>query len=222
MKKEKGILAEYDGLDIDEIIITIEKSFDIKIDDKDSNGIKTYGDFETLILSKINGDEKNDCTSQQAFYKLRNIISETFNINKEDIKLETKLDQIFPKKNRIKNIQLLEKELSIKNKFLTHSAIQFIVLFMVFSSSVIFLYFNSLYAIILFSIGMILSEELKTKKFAFNDIREVSEFLKNENYKNSRKNTNSFNPIEIKDIVKNIFSDKLDIEKSKLNSDTLL
>lgn len=222
MKKEKGILAKYDALDIDEIIISIEKSFDIKINDNEANGIKTYGDFETLILSKIEGEEKSDCTSQQAFYKLRNIISENFNIEKKDIKLETKLDEIFPKKNRIKNIQLLEKELSIKNKFLTFSSIQFVVLFIVFSSSIVFLFFNLFYAFIIFSIGLILSETFKANSFYFKNIKEFSEFLKNENYKNSRRDYNSFNPNEVKDVIKNIFFEKLDIEKSKLNFDTLL
>ncbi len=222
MKKEKGILAEYDGLDIDDVIVIIEKSFEIKFNDEDFADIKTYGDFETSVLSKIKGEEKHDCTSQQAFYKLRKIVSENFDINKEEIKIETKLDDLFPKKNRLKNIRLLEKKFALKNEILTHNTFQIVTLIIVFVSSFVFLFFNSFYALIIFSIGMILSETFQTNTFYIKNIREFSEFLKNENYRNSRRDTNSYNPLEIKNVIKNIFSEKLDIEKSKLNFDTLL
>ena len=76
MKKEKGILSSYDSLDIDEVIITIEKTFHIKFDERDFEEVKTYGEFEKLVLDKIQGIEISDCTSQQTFYKLRKILVE--------------------------------------------------------------------------------------------------------------------------------------------------
>ena len=222
MEKEKGILADYDSLEVDQIIICMEKSFGIAFSEKDFLNIKTYGDFEKHILSKIKGTEVYDCTSQQVFYKLREIISENFEIQKEDFKLETKLDVIFPKKYRIENIKILEQKLSVKNKFLTFNSIQYTFLFIIFFGSLVFFFFNFFYAIIIFSVGMILSEIFKAKAFRFKNIREVSEFLKNEDYKKSRRSAESFNPVEVKDVIKNIFADKLDIEKSKLNYNTLL
>jgi len=158
-------LTKYDGLDIDEVLISIEKSLRLNFNDEDFGDIRTYGDFETFVLSKINGEEMNDCTSQQAFYKLRKIISENFDINKGKIKLETKLDDIFPKKDRLKNIRLLEKKLAIKNKTLKLNIFQIASLFIVFISSFVFLFFNSFYALIIFSIGMILSEKFQNQNF---------------------------------------------------------
>ena len=158
-------MTKYDGLDIDEVLISIEKSLRLNFNDEDFGDIRTYGDFETFVLSKINGEEMNDCTSQQAFYKLRKIISENFDINKGKIKLETKLDDIFPKKDRLKNIRLLEKKLAIKNKTLKLNIFQIASLFIVFISSFVFLFFNSFYALIIFSIGMILSEKFQNQNF---------------------------------------------------------
>lgn len=97
MEKEIGILEQYDSLDVDDLIVKIEKSFAIRFNETDFSSTKTNGDFEMVILSKFNGEGKNDCTSQQAFYKLRTIVSENFEIEKNDIKLKTKLDEIFPK-----------------------------------------------------------------------------------------------------------------------------
>ena len=52
MKKEKGILSSYDSLDIDEVVIAIEKTFHLKFDERDFEKVKTYGDFENLVLNK--------------------------------------------------------------------------------------------------------------------------------------------------------------------------
>lgn len=67
MEKEIGILEQYDSLDVDDLIVKIEKSFAIRFNETDFSSTKTNGDFEMVILSKFNGEGKNDCTSQQAF-----------------------------------------------------------------------------------------------------------------------------------------------------------
>jgi hypothetical protein len=36
--------------------------------------VKTYGDFENLVLNKIEGTETEDCSSQQTFYKLEKFL----------------------------------------------------------------------------------------------------------------------------------------------------
>ena len=72
MKKEKGILSSYDSLDIDEVIITIEKTFHIKFDERDFEEVKTYGEFEKLVLDKIQGIEviKDALDINMVFFKI--------------------------------------------------------------------------------------------------------------------------------------------------------
>lgn len=79
-----------------------------------------------------------------------------------------------------------------------------------------------MYAFIVFSLAMILSESFKKKKFRFKNVQNLIEFLKNENYRNSRRNPASYNRTEIKEVIKNIFSDSFDIEKSKFKDDSIL
>ena len=118
MKKEKGILSSYDSLDIDEVVIAIEKTFHLKFDERDFEKVKTYGDFENLVLNKIEGRETEDCCSQQTFYKLRKIFIEEFNIPFEKINPKTQLENIFPSKNRIKKVSILKDKLKTEVNFL--------------------------------------------------------------------------------------------------------
>lgn len=222
MKKEKALLADYDILDINEVIFSIEKSFDIKFNQEELNSLTTYGEFENLALIKIKGIETNDCTSQQAFYKLRKILHEEFNIPIKNILLNTKLTDIFPEKNRISNIKKLKKLLKYEGNILTFSGMEFIILGTVFISSIVLFFFNSFYGLLLFAIGLILSEEMKANTFLFKDIRELTNNLKTENYKNSRRDPKTYNSQEIKQAIKDIFSESLIIEKSKICHDSVL
>ena len=222
MKKEKGILSSYDSLDIDEVIITIEKTFHIKFDERDFEEVKTYGEFEKLVLDKIQGIEINDCTSQQTFYKLRKILIEEFKIPYNRINLNTKLTEIFPKNIRNNEIKKLKSSLKFENQILTFSKEQFIILTIIFITSIYFLFTNFFYGLFFLAIGKILSEEMKKNNFLFKNLRELTNTLKIKNYKNSRKDYETYNPKEVKEIIKEIFSDSLDIEKSKIHHETIL
>lgn len=222
MKKEKRILSDFDSLDVNDVIISIERSFNISFEENDFIQIKTYGQLEDYVLSRIKGKETNDCTSQQAFYKLRKILVKEFNIPYNKIKLDTKLEEIFPKKERKNNILMLKKLLKSENEILTFSTGKFIILAIIFISAIYLLFTNFFYGIVLFIIGKILSEELKKNKFLYRDLREFSNKLVINNYKNSRRNSATYNPKEVKDIIKDIFSDSLQIEKSKIQYDTIL
>ena len=100
MKKEREILTDGDSLDFEDIVISIEKSLNIHFEQNDFEKVRTYADFETVVFSKLNGSETNDCSSQQAFYKLRKLLVENFNVEFEKIKPQTSLEKIFPSKKR--------------------------------------------------------------------------------------------------------------------------
>ena len=63
---------------------------------------------------------------------------------------------------------------------------------------------------------------MKKNNFLFKNLRELTNTLKIKNYKNSRKDYETYNPKEVKEIIKEIFSDSLDIEKSKIHHETIL
>ncbi len=57
-----------------DLIPAIEKSFGIRFGQTDFEQIKTYGEFCTLVYSKLPLACASDCTLQQAFYKLRKVL----------------------------------------------------------------------------------------------------------------------------------------------------
>ncbi len=64
-----------DSEDVEGLLEKIETSFQIKFVGDELKNIKTYREFVDIILEKIQlTDIKNDCTSQQFFYKFRDTL----------------------------------------------------------------------------------------------------------------------------------------------------
>jgi hypothetical protein len=78
-------LKNIDPLDIDDLLSKIELSFGIEFFENELNHIKTFGEFCEYVENKIEFKNTNDCTNQQAFYKLRNALSEILKKDKKEI-----------------------------------------------------------------------------------------------------------------------------------------
>src|SRR4051812_17672565 len=96
-------LNSIDIEDIQDLLPTIEQSFGFKFGPADLQGIKTFGQLCDIVLSKVQHlDDFDDCTSQQAFYKLRNSISTVLQVDKSTISINTSLIKLFPVLSRRK------------------------------------------------------------------------------------------------------------------------
>lgn len=88
------------GLDSVEILMKVEKTFDINIPDQETEKIITVNDFHNVIWRHLEGRFSEKCKSQNLFYRLRQSFIDTFNITKQDLTLDGSLNDIFPKENR--------------------------------------------------------------------------------------------------------------------------
>lgn len=111
-------LSNIDPDDISDVLLKVEKSFEFKFGGTDLTGIKTFGELCDIITSKIQGENSNDCTTQQAFYKVRNAIVDTLSIDECSITPDTDLQQLFPKQNRRLQIATIDNILGFKTKIL--------------------------------------------------------------------------------------------------------
>lgn len=93
-------LCNIDPEDISDVLVKVEKSFGFKFGDTELKDTKTFGELCDIITSKVQGVNSNDCTTQQAFYKLRNAIADTLQIDKTGITPDTDLQKLFPKNIR--------------------------------------------------------------------------------------------------------------------------
>src|SRR5947199_9565261 len=93
-------LKNIDSEDIGDVLRKIEKSFGFKFGDTELKDVKTFGELCDIIANKVQGDNSNDCSTQQAYYKVRSAIADTLLIDKSIIRLDTDLEQLFPRDNR--------------------------------------------------------------------------------------------------------------------------
>jgi hypothetical protein len=105
--KLDNIDPEYFG----DTLLKLEKSFGAKFADNSFRDAKNFGDICNIIESQINFTGKNDCTTQQAFYKVREAIALTQNFDESNIELQTKLEDIFPRSNRRQNVKHFQQAL---------------------------------------------------------------------------------------------------------------
>ncbi|CAM4364093.1 hypothetical protein [Flavobacterium terrigena] len=213
-------LNNVDSEDIEDAIIKIEKSFNIKFEVNELSQVKTFGELSDAIIDKIQLENIESCTTQQAFYKIRKAISELFYI--ENIKPETKLVEIFPRKNRRKDIKKFEKTLGFKTDILNPKTIISITLTLFTIASLIYIFFNwkmGLLGIITSIFGLKIAN-IFGKEFHLKTIGELSKKITKENYLNSRRDSNSFNKKEIESIIIELFCEYTAIKKHELTRES--
>src|ERR1700759_2730981 len=93
-------LKNCDSLDISDVLTKIERLLNFKFGKDDLKTTKTYGELCDIILSKVKQEQVDDCTTQQAFYKLRQAIAQIQSLEKNVITPKTDLESLLPKATR--------------------------------------------------------------------------------------------------------------------------
>lgn len=104
------------GLDGVELVLATEEAFDISITDAEASGIQTVGQLEALVLEKLkitgkNFSQSTPCLSAFAFNRLRTALIKHFGVSRNQVRLETRLEDLLPSKNRAQNWKLLTQSI---------------------------------------------------------------------------------------------------------------
>jgi hypothetical protein len=214
-------LKNIDSEDIEDLLVKVESSFDIKFTDNELIHIKTFGQLCDHITNKIQLDNSDDCTSQQAYYKLREAISSTLPFDNKTISPDFPLSEILPRQSRRSRIKTLEKYLDFQLNILRPPHWVIVTLIILFLASLVVLFFNWQTGLLglAFSMGgfwlaIKIGNELDVKS-----VGQVAEKMTRENYLKSRRNPNTYNKMEIEKVLIDWFSIDLDLDKSKLSRD---
>jgi hypothetical protein len=214
-------LDEYEDEDIFDIVVKLEKSFAIKFNKDAFLNVKTFGDLCDVIESYIKYDNKEDCTKQQAFYKIRKAISETQLIDKKLINLDTKLVDLFPRQNRRRQVKIFQRQLGINLKFLTYPGWLALTLIIGLIASFIAFFIDwkiAVAGIAFFAIALNIADKLG-KDLAVETVKELTEKAAAEHYVDMRSSKLTVNKNEILDTIKDAFVSGLAIEKEYLTRD---
>ena len=209
-------LKNIDTEDISDVLGKVEKSFGFKFGKTDLKDVKTFGELCDIITNKVQGDNSNDCTTQQAFYKLRNALTATQLIDKGDITPETELQQLFPRQNRRQQVKELQNELGIPIDILDIKAWLGWTIFIGLILSLIMFFFKwqfALYGLAFFIIVGWTANKFFATELELLTVRQLAEKLSRENYLKARRNPSTINRNEIAQKVKEIFSKDFDLDE---------
>jgi acyl carrier protein len=107
-------LNSVDPDDLGDVLVKIERSFNISFEDTSVHDVKTFGKLCDIVVEKVKHVNNESCTTQQAFYKIRNAINSTVSAPREMVKPQTKLEDIFPRDNRVVVINEIEREMGFQ------------------------------------------------------------------------------------------------------------
>jgi hypothetical protein len=211
-------LKNIDPDDISDVLVKVEKSFGFKFEDTELKDIKTFGELCDIIINKVMGNDVNDCTTQQVFYKLRNAISATLLIDKSIITPDSNLLNLFPGHKRRQDIAAVESKLGFKIKILQPKdwIRDTFVLTLLISIIVLFISWKIGLGGLLFSIiGQSFASKFG-KEMELQTVGQLAEKISRENYLKARRNPSTVNRNEIAREVKELFSKDLSLNKSFL------
>ncbi len=220
-----GYNLEYaDGEDIEDALLEIEQSFGLKFETEDLVSVKTYSEMCDVIRSKIKCGHAEDCTSQQAFYKLRKAISLTIGVEEHRLLPGTLIGKIFPKKNRIKYTKILERNLGMKLSILSIPNWAVVFLAMLTLGILVTFFFNwrlAAFGVVWVVLGFWLGN-LFGKEVGEMTISDLVEKMTTTHYLKSRRSPGTVNENEIQKIITRIFCAHLGLEPAELTRDSKL
>lgn len=208
--------------DFEDILIRTENSFGITFSEDDFYTGMTFGDFCQCIESKMSGENTGECTSQQAFYKVRDALL-TLNISdKENIKPTTPIADALGK-NRKQSAKYLKSHLGIKLDLFEIPGYIGIPFGIVCIVSFVAMFFKGEFGWGFgISIAILYVASKLTTNLRYKTIAELVNHLIIYNYKDVRRKKDSYNKNEIEILIKRLFMDICAFEEDELSSKTII
>ena len=224
MKKETDNHIGTDIENIEDVIKIIETSYDIKFEPNELGHVKTFGEMTDFIIAKINLTDKEDCTSQQGFYKLKDAIAKIKTPDRNVITPDQNLTTLFPRQTRRNDIKKIEKELGFKLNGLRPRHFITMSLLILALVSIALFFVDWKYALSGIVLSGVLSWTSEKIGIEFKDktIGELTEKMTQRNYLQSRRDKKTINKREVEEKIKALFLDELLLDENELNRETIL
>ncbi len=224
MKRQTDNQFKAEPEDIEDVLKIIEKSYDIRFESNELGHIKTFGELTDHIISKIRLTDKNDCTTQQAFYKLRETIITVKTFDSSVITTSQELTSMFPRRTRKKELKEIEKRLGFTLDALRPRHFITMTLLVLGLASIGMFFIDWRYAISGIILSGLLSWISEKTGIEFKDktLGQLTERMTQRNYVASRRSKGTVNKREIEQKIKDLFVDELLVDKEELNRQTVI
>jgi hypothetical protein len=217
-------LDNIDPEDFGDTLLKLEKSFGLKFAKNSMKDAKTFGDICDVIESHINLADKDDCTTQQAFYKIRKAIGLTQNFDVSSIEPQTQLADIFPRSNRRQNVKHFQQALGFSVDILSMKTWLAMKIFIGFIASLIALFFSWQYAVsgLTFFTLLVWTASKFSKELNVSTVRELTEKISREHYALARRHSGTINKKEIVKTIQDVFIADHLIDREQLTREATL
>lgn len=212
-------LTETDDLDIHNIVLKVEKSFGIQFESNELETVSTFGQFCDAVAKKIQLTSVSDCTSQQAFYKLRQAL--VLYRPSCTITPKTCLKLVVPNKRRRQFIRSVEAELGFELDILGSPKAIATANLIVFVVSLLALWVHAaagLIGICISIMSMVYADEYGTT-LRVETVGQVVERMTRSHYIKSRRNPATANQIEMVKQLQTLFQHELGLDLPLLSRD---
>jgi len=208
-------LKNVDPEDIEDLLRKTEESFGIKFEYNEFVYVTNFGQLCDHIINKIQVENATGCTSQQAFYKLRNALSEVLNLEKKQITLQLSLKEILPASNRRTIVKELEYKLGFKLNILFPPTWIILTMVLIFLVSPFLFFYDWRLAVsgLIISIGGSLLSNRLGRELNLKTVHQLAEKMSREDYLMSRRNSSTVNRSELEKLLTNWFKNDLVLDE---------
>lgn len=111
------------GMDTVELVIDIEEAFEISIPDQEAAQIMTPADLIECVCERLNMEPTmhHACLAARAFYRLRRFLVQQGGFERREIKTDTSLEYLFPRRKRRFLWQKWQSEIGVRALYLESS-----------------------------------------------------------------------------------------------------
>jgi acyl carrier protein len=102
------------GLDTVELVMEVEQTFAITIDDHDASEILTVGDLYRYVLKELEGEDSDVCLTAATFYRFRRALMEGLGVDRDRVRTSTPVEDLIPVEDRQENWQLVADRLGLR------------------------------------------------------------------------------------------------------------
>ncbi len=114
-------LEDFELIEIQEALERVANSYSVSFAPRELENVTTLGELLDKVKAKANFVHVEDCTNQQAFYKLREAVEVSMPHLDQRITLDFPLAKILGNRRRRRKLSLIEKQLGFKLEVLAPS-----------------------------------------------------------------------------------------------------
>ncbi|KZE84040.1 hypothetical protein AV926_02635 [Myroides marinus] len=210
------VFEGYGYEDLELAIMHFEKDYGFTYANDAFTNVKSIAELIDVICAPISKENKEDCTSQQAFYKLKSVLHKYS--EEAVITPSSQLEKLIKRKNRIATIRSIENELGFELKVLKPTAELSLFLWLVFLGTVVSVFISMYFAMLigfiwLLSYWIIYSN---AKEFKVETVGELVKQMVMNNYFKSRRDPNTINEQEFRKMVISFIADLVGLTEEEL------